>query len=357
MNLFDRYMITQFLKILTAVAFVSSVLILVYSLAEFLMGFRVRDFEVGVRYSLYVLPLGLYILFPLVAGVSVIILFRRVFSRNIDLTAQSFGISPLRFTAPVLILVLAGSLLFLVLNESFIPKLFKKVWYMERLFKKEEEAGRIVEDLWFVKTVGERRIFVYVDSLDVATGGFANLFLLITSSRGEVIGVVESRRGIWSGSTLRVEEGKFYSFREKGSPAGSGRFSLDTGIDLKEVGLFAEKIEHLRTSSLITLYSKGGMIGLDTDRYLAEMIFRGGMSFLSLLVVLSLVRHLMKRRDIRTGFIMLLVYLSVGWTAVIFPKIASTKVEIDPPYYTPVPLLLVLYLLKGVYDLRKGFRV
>ncbi|MDQ7081587.1 MAG: hypothetical protein Q9N34_00205 [Aquificota bacterium] len=54
---------------------------------------------------------------------------------------------------------------------------------MERLFKKEEEAGRIVEDLWFVKTVGERRIFVYVDSLDVATGGFANLFLLITSSR------------------------------------------------------------------------------------------------------------------------------------------------------------------------------
>ncbi|MDQ7081586.1 MAG: hypothetical protein Q9N34_00200 [Aquificota bacterium] len=108
MNLFDRYMITQFLKILTAVAFVSSVLILVYSLAEFLMGFRVRDFEVGVRYSLYVLPLGLYILFPLVAGVSVIILFRRVFSRNIDLTAQSFGISPLRFTAPVLILVRQG---------------------------------------------------------------------------------------------------------------------------------------------------------------------------------------------------------------------------------------------------------
>ncbi|MDQ7081588.1 MAG: hypothetical protein Q9N34_00210 [Aquificota bacterium] len=154
-----------------------------------------------------------------------------------------------------------------------------------------------------------------------------------------------------------MRRGSFTASGRKVLPQGPRRFSLDTGIDLKEVGLFAEKIEHLRTSSLITLYSKGGMIGLDTDRYLAEMIFRGGMSFLSLLVVLPLVRHLMKRRDIRTGFIMLLVYLSVGWTAVIFPKIASTKVEIDPPYYTPVPLLLVLYLLKGVYDLRKGFRV
>ncbi len=357
MNLFDRYMITQFLKILTAVTLVSSVLILVYSLTEFLIGFRIRDLEVGVRYSLYILPLGLYILFPLVAGVSVIILFRRVFLKSMDLTAQSFGLSPLRFSAPVLVPVLAVSFLFLMLNESFLPGLFKKVWYMERFFKKKEEVGRIVEDLWFVKSVEGRRIFVYVDSLDVATGRFANLFLLITSSDGEVTGVVEGASGVWSGSRLKVEEGKVYSFKDKVPPTGSEGLSLDTGINLKEVGLFAEKIEHLRTSSLITLYTKGSRIGLDTDRYLAEMIFRGGMSFLSLLVVLPLVRHLLKKRDIRTGFIMLLVYLSAGWVVIILPKIASTKVEVDPVYYLPLPLALTLYLLKGVYDLRKGFRV
>jgi hypothetical protein len=357
MNLFDRYMALQFLKVLTAVSGVTLILVLIYSLTEFMVGFRVKDPQVGLRYSLYLLPLGFYIMFPFVAGLSVLIVLRRVFAKKMDLTFQSFGLSPLRFTLPIVLPVLAGSVAFLLLNESFLPGLFKKVWYMERIYKKKKEVGRIVEDLWFVKTVGGRRFFVHVESLDVATGRFADLFLLVTTSGGEVIGVVEGRRGVWRGSALLVEEGRTYSFRRDALGEGSEEFLLDTGIDLEEIGLFAEKIEHLRTSSLITLYTKGGLIGFDTNRYLAEVLFRGGMSFLSLVVVVPLLRHLLKRRDVRTGFLVLVLNLSLGWVAVIMPKVASAKMNLPPHYYLPLLAAVSAYVLKGAYDLSKGFRV
>ncbi len=357
MNIFDRYILVNFLKILATSILVSVVIILLYSLAEFMIAFKVRSLDLGVRYSVYLLPLGIYIMFPLLAGVSVIVLLRRIFSKRIDLTAQSFGLSPLRFSLPVIVAVSLFSVTFLVLNESFIPGLFKKVWYMEKVFKKKQEVGRIVEDLWFVKTTEGKRYYVYVDSLDVITGRFANLFLLVTSLRGDVLGVVESRVGVWSGTKLTVEAGRAYSFVE-GTPSGDLKgFVLETGIDLSEVGLFAEKIEHLRTSSLLTLYMKGSRIGFDTDRYMAEILFRGGMSMLGLVVVVPLLRHLFRRRDVRTAFLVLVLNLIVGWVVVISPKVATGKVNLPPQYYLVLIAALGIYVLKGVYDLGKGFRV
>ncbi len=356
MNLFDRYLLINFLKVLLTVTAVFIALVILYSLTELVLSFRIKDMDIGLRYSTYLIPLGVYIMFPLISGVSVIVVLRRIFAKKIDLTSQSFGVSPLRFSLPILMPILLGSVLFLVLNESFIPGLFKKVWYLERLYKKKQEVGTFIEDLWFVKTVDGKRFFVYVDNLDVGSGRFADLFLIMTTAEGDIIGVVEGRRGMWSGSQLKIEEGRVYSFSEE-IKGGLERFTLDTGIRLEEIGLFAEKIEHVETSSLITLYVKGARIGFDTDVYLAEVLFRGGMSLLTPIVVIPLLRHLLRRRDVRTGFLVLLLNLSAGWLVVISPKVFSAKLNLPPYYYLPLFGLVLIYVLKGVYDLGKGFRV
>ncbi len=347
-------MLSNFLKITLVVLCVSVALTLLYSLTELVTTFKVKDLSIGIRYCLYLMPLGVYIMFPLITGISVTVLLRRVFSRNLDLIAQSFGLSPLRFSLPVIGTVLLFSVLFLLLNESFIPGLFREVWYIEKVFKKKEEVGSVVEDLWLVRKAGNKRYFVFVDSLDTRTGRFANIFLLITSEEGKVSGVVEGMRGVWSGRVLKVEEGKVYSFDGESK---RGDLTLDAGIDLREVSLFAEKIEHLRTSSLLTLYRKGGAVGFDTDRYLAEVLFRGGMSFLSFLVVVPLIKHALKRRSVRTSFLVLLLHLVLGWLVVISPKVVSVKVGLPPLFPGLLMLAFFLYVLKGVYDLGKGFRV
>jgi len=214
MNIFDRYISANYLKIFSAVTFVAIGLTVLYSLTDFLLGFRIVNLEVGLSYVLNLIPLGFYLLSSITVNISLLILFRRIFSRKLDLTVQSFGVSPLRFSLYLIAGVFALSSLFLILNESVLPSLFKKVWYIEKTYKKKQEIGRIVERLWFVKETERGRYYVFVESLDVKSGRFTGLFMLVTSPRGEVTEVVEGTSGRWKGNVIYVDRGSAYNFRE-----------------------------------------------------------------------------------------------------------------------------------------------
>ncbi len=357
MNIFDRYLLLNFLKVFGVVSVVSVGLIVIYSLTDFFLGFKVTSLEVGVKYVLYLVPLGFYILSSLLVNISVLILFRRLFSRGTDLTAQSFGLSPLRFSAVLLVFVLSLSLLFLTANESFIPGLFKKLWYIEKTYKKKQEIGRLVERLWFVKETELGRYYVYVGSLEVSSGRFAGLFMLRVTPGGEVYEVVEGRSGRWKGNVIHVDTGSAYNFHEGYFVRKLENFSLGTEIGLSEVGIFAEKIQHVRSSSLINLYMKGGKLGLDTDRYLSEVLYRGGMSLLPLMIFIPLLRDLFRFRNLRAGMLSFFLHLVVGWMVSISPKLLMDKANLPPQYALVAYLLFLAYLSKRVYDLGKGFRV
>jgi len=49
------------------------------------------------------------------------------------------------------------------------------------------------------------RYYVFVESLDVESGRFTGLFMLVTSPRGEVLEVVEGTLGRWKGHVIYVE--------------------------------------------------------------------------------------------------------------------------------------------------------
>jgi len=127
MNILDRYLSINYLKIFLSVTLSSIALILLYSLTDFLFGFKEKSLEIVVRYAAYLIPVGFYVLSSIVVNISLLILFRRIISRKVDLTVQSFGISPLRFVSVLVVGIFLLSVLFLFLNESFLPGMFKKL--------------------------------------------------------------------------------------------------------------------------------------------------------------------------------------------------------------------------------------
>ncbi len=357
MALLDRYILHSFLKIFITVTFASLGLIVVYSLTDFFLSFRIRDTGILLKYLTYLVPLGFYILSPILVGISIIVLFKRVFQKRIDLTAQSFSMSPLRFSFFIISFSAFLSLLFLIFNESFLPGLFRGVWYMEKKFKNRQEIGRIVEKLWFVKNTGRGIYYVYVDNLEVGSGAFAGLYLLKTSEDGEVLEAVQGKSGRWKGHIIFVTKGSAYNFKEGYFVKELSNFSLGTEIALREVGLFAEKIEHVRSSSLITLYTKGERLGFDTNRYFSELMFRAGMSFFPFMLTVPTLWGLVRFRKLSAGAIILLVGLIIGWLIIISPKVIADKANAPPQYALAGYLVVILIILKGFKDLSRGFRV
>jgi len=174
-----------------------------------------------------------------------------------------------------------------------------------------------------VKKTERGKYFIYIGSLDVSKGRFADLFMLRISPEGDVIEVVEGRSGSWKGNVIRVDKGSAYNFEEGYFVRELSNFSLGVEIGVEEIGLFAEKIEHVRASSLLNLYLKGPKLGLDTDRYLSELLYRGGMSFLPFIVALPLIKQVLKYRSLKVGSIFLLTYLITGWLLAISQKLLA----------------------------------
>ena len=345
------------MKVFLTVAGVSVILITLYSLTDFLLAFKERSVQIAVRYILNLLPIGFYILSPILINVSLLLFVGRLLSKNIDLTAQSFSLSPLRLSATLILWCASLSAFFLALNENFFPSLFRDLWHLEKTFKKKQEVGFIVERLWFLKETERGRYFVYIGTLDTRNGRFADLFLLRTSAGGKPVEVVEGISGSWREYEIRVDRGSAYNFEEGYSIEELTNFFLGTEISVGEVGVFAQKIEHVRTSSLINLYLKGSRLGFDTNRYLSEILYRAGMSVLSLMIMIPLLRVVLGRRSIKVGAFYFLILLVVGWFVIVSPKVLTEKANLSPLYALGGYAVLLAYVLKGLYDLRKGFRV
>ncbi len=357
MNTFDRYLALNFLKIFLTVTLVAVILIVMYSVTNLFIVIGVKDVGLLFDYVTHLIPLGFYILSPLTLNISLIILFKRLIARNVDLTAQSFGISPLRLVSVLILFTLGLSLSFVALNERFIPSLFKGVWKVERERKGKEREARLVHNLWLLKETRRGKNFIYIGSLDVSTGVFTNLYMSVVSKRGVFTEVVEGRAGVWSGHEIKVREGSAYNFEEGYYVRDLKNFSLGTEINLKEVSLFAEKIMHVRMSSLLELYAKGSKIGLDTSRYMTEILHRIGMSFMSILVMIPLIRGTLKHRNLKITMVSFVIHTIVVWFVTSSPKLFAERANLSP-HYAMIPYsLYLLYILKGVHDLRKGFRL
>ncbi len=157
--LFDRFILINFLWIFLSVSAVGIILVSLYVLADFLVGFKTKTLGIGISYFLNLLPLGFYYISPLIFSVAIFLFLKRIIDRKIDLIVQSFTVSPLRLSAPVLLFSLFISLLFLLGNQFIFPKNARNLWFIEKRFKKKQNVEGIVRNFWFLRKEKESNFY------------------------------------------------------------------------------------------------------------------------------------------------------------------------------------------------------
>ncbi len=355
--LFDKYILKGFLWIFSSVSLVGAFLVSLYALTDFLIGFKVQNIEIGVKYFLYLLPLGFYYVSPLFFSIALFIFLRRLIERKIDLIIQSFRISPLRLASPLILFAVLVSAIFLLGNQFFFPQTAEQLWFIEKTYKKKQRDEGIVRNFWFLKKGEKNYVYYFVEYLDLSSKRFANLFYLNAEKKSyEPVEYLRATRGHWRGKNILVEEGFKYEFN-------TGNFILmknttfNIGLDVKDLELFSESVAFLTLYDLYRLIEKGKSWGYNPDIYLGEILFRINFSFLPFILSVIIIFFFLKTRSVKRTLSIFIVLLPIIWIVFILPKIGTQKVN-QSAVFTAIPSFIVyLLVLKGIHDLRKGFRL
>ncbi|RUM32485.1 MAG: hypothetical protein DSY42_00880 [Aquifex sp.] len=355
--LFDRYTLLNFLTVFTAVSFVSVILVSTYALLDFLLGFKEKNFKIALEYFFNLLPLGFYYLSFIILSIAIILFLKRIFEKKIDLTLQSFMISPLRFSAPLLTFSLFLSFIFILGNQFLFPKLIGNLWYIEKTFKKKQRIGGVIKNFWFLKEGKNFKSYYYIENLNLSDGTLFNLYSIkVNKSSLNPVEILKVFTGKWEDDNLFAINGEFYNFLE-----GKRKFlynkRIDLGLTLKDVQLFAEKIDFLSLKDLLELSAKSRKFGLNAEIYLGELIFRILFSLLPFFISLFTLYLYFRFRELKKVVLPFIFAVISLWGIVLFPKILTQKAN-QPANLSLIPIILLVFLtLKGIHNLSKGFRI
>jgi len=133
------YNLREFLKVFLLLSLVFSFLLSFYSLVDVLLLYKVSAPHIVPKAILTTVFLSFYYTAPILNCLALMVYMRRVFKRSYDRLSYSFGLSPLRFFMPVLVLSFILSLLQLALSYSFYPKSLKMPTQLRGSLKRERQ--------------------------------------------------------------------------------------------------------------------------------------------------------------------------------------------------------------------------
>ena len=358
MKLLYKYLLFYFLKIFAIINLVIFVITAVYGLADLFLSFKSPSPSVGFKYILLLIPFVFYYLSPLSYTSAGLIVLKRLMDKKVDLTAQSFGISPYNLILPLVISVIILSLFHIAMNEKVYPTVYKEIKGIEERYKgRKKVLKKIARDIWFLKKTGEDRVYVFVKTIETDTGKFFDLIMIRVGMDDRVKEITEGKYGVWEGTLLKVGEGFRYNFLISERNEKLKNKSIDIGFSLREISLISERIEFLPSSSLIFLFSKGKDIGIDVNQYLGEIMYRLGVSLFPIFVFIPVISTLLLTRNLRRSMLTFFVFVIGGWFFITLSKILPSEAKTSPLYVIIPYTMLLLYSLKRLYDLRKGIRV
>jgi len=358
MKLLYKYILFYFLKIFLIVNCVVFFITAVYGLADLLLSFQIRSFEIGLKYILLLIPFVFYYLSPLSYTSASLVVLRRLIDKKVDLTAQSFGISHYNLILPLVISVIILSLFHITMNEKVYPTVYKEIKSIEERYKsKKKIMKKIARDIWFLKRTGSDRVYVFVKTIEIDTGRFFDLTMIRVSEDDKVKEITEGKYGVWKGTFLKVNDGFRYNFLLSEKNEKLVNKSIEIGFSLREISLLSERIEFLPSSSLLFLFSKGKDIGIDVNQYLGELMYRLGVSIFPLFVFIPVSSTLLLTRNLKKSMFVFFIFVTGGWFIITLSKILPNEAKTSPLYVIIPYTLLILYSLKRLYNLRKGLRI
>lgn len=325
-----------------------------YLAGEVLLLFKDRSPEVFLSYTLNFLPIAFFYSGAFVNALALLMSFRRLFYRKIDLLVQSFGISPLRFFLWVLFFSVFLSFLNLSGSYQLYPESQKRLFSIEKEYKKarELESG-VVRNLWLTEERGGEVRFYNFGLVDLSTGRVYGFYLLRVRDNS-MKEMVTASDGHWKGNRVEFKQASIKDLVTGEEKIRSFFFDF---LELSQVGPLAEKPEHLSAGDVFLLSLLGKRIGINYRHYAYELLRRFLTSLLPILVSLIVGWVYIRWRQLRLGLLALLASFSAHWFFINLMKSAveNTNLSIYLLFliYTPLPLLA----LKGLYDLGKGFRV
>lgn len=350
----SKYILLNHIKTFLLFLMVLMGILYVYLVGELLLLFRVKSPELLLTYTLNFLPTAFFYAGAFVNALALLVAFRRLFQKKIDLLLQSFGISPLRFFLWVLLFSLFLSFLNLLGSFQLYPESQRKLFSIEKEYKKakEKESG-IVRNLWLTEEEKGGVNFYNFELVDLSTGKVHGFFLLRVRE-GSIRQMVTASAGKWEGRRLEFSHASL-----KDLTTGEEKvqeFTTDF-LELSQIRPLAEKPEHLSIGDVFILSLLGEKIGINYRQYTYELVKRVFTSLLPLSMSLIVGWVYIRWRQLRLGLFALLLSFSTHWFFINAMRsiTENTNLNLFITYliYAPIPLLT----LKALYDLGKGFRV
>ncbi|MCX7989640.1 MAG: LptF/LptG family permease [Aquificaceae bacterium] len=348
------YLITNYIKTFLLVLLVLFGIFYLYLLGELFFLFKDKNLSIFLSYTINFLPIAFFYMSAFTAGLALILVFRRLINKKLDLLFQSFGLSPLRLSSYILLFSLFLSLVNLFGSYDLYAKSQKRLYRIEREYKraKGSESG-VVRNLWLKEETGEETRFYSFELVDVSTGRFHGFFLLKVRE-GSIRELITAEGGKWRENRIEVR--------------GAGIKNLITGeteikdlefpyLELGQIKPLAEKPEHLSMKDALMLGLLGEKMGVNNRYYLYEIVRRVFTSTLPFYLSLTLSWLYLRWRRFNLTVLALPSLFFLHWLLLNLMKslVENTNLELYLIFllYLPIPLIA----LKGLYDLAKGFRV
>ncbi len=354
--LFDRYILLNFLKLFLSVSIVVIFLASIYGFLDFFLSFKEKSLKVAVEYFISLIPLSFYYSSPLILSVSLTFFLKRLIDKKTDLIVQSFGLSPLRFSLPLILFSLFLSSFFILGNEFLFPKLLNNLKKIEKAYKKKEFKGEIIRNLWFLKETGSSKIYFYIENLDLSNSIFFNLLYIKVSKELEPYEYLKAKSGKWQGKRILVFSGRLFNFIKQKNESLIFK-EINIQVSLEDVKLFSESIDFLSLSYLIKLSLKGKEFGFNSDIYLGEAIFRVFFSLTPLFLSVAVIYTYLKLRELKKTILANILLIPAMWIISIFPKVITQKAG-ESFYISFIPILLTIFaVIYATFSLKRGFKV
>ncbi len=349
-----RYILFSYLKVFLIVLIALLGILYSYVIGEVLIVFKEKDLKVLLSYTINMLPNVFFYISAFVCGIALLISFRRLLQRKIDLLSQSFGISPLTFSHYLILFSLLLSFLNLAGSYSLYPKSWKNLHRIEREYKKAKEVEKgIVRNLWLIEEKNGQKKFYQFALVETSTGNIHGFYGL-TVEGDSIKELITADIGTWKGAVVKLKGARVKNLI-------TGEEVVDDinieYIDISRIEPLAEKMEHLTMDNLILLGMLGAKIGVNQKLYYYEVLRRVLSSFLSFFLLTILCWVYLRWRRFKVATLSLIIFFFFHWFLLNLMRIlienTNTGFLLISLVYAPIPLIF----LKGLYDLSKGFRV
>ncbi len=342
----------RFLWTLFLVYFVVLSIFYVYEFSNFFITYHTKSAKALFDTLSYFLPIVLFY----TSTINIVIGFftTSYYLKRIKMfsVSQSFGVPPWHIFKPFLVLSFLLSLLNVGLNEYFIPSSVSNLKYIEHIYKKNQsyELG-VARNIWIANEKGNEKIFIG-GSLVSSDGDFYD-FKLVNIKNNNFNYIIKAKKALLKGDRFYMEDGELTYI----SPYKNEAFkSMDikSDVELSKLSLWTKTPDEESLTDLIKTIFILRKEGLNIYPYLSILVFKILFSFLPFFMVGILSFYVAKSQKTKDWYKAFFIHGILFGICIVIPYSISSKLNINPFYFSPIYTLIILYLIKRLRDLKKG---